>query len=250
MEIKMNIIIFVIGLGILINGVWLSLLSNFNLGIVVTVLAGLFFTVWGAFYDKIMCATRKGVLLWLRRLVVLLICAETALIGFVFSYGQHDNADYSEDAVIVLGAGLRGDRITIPLKLRLDEAVKYHQQNPYAVIVVSGGQGFQETVSEASAMKKYLVENGVNADKILTEEMATSTSENMRFSKEILDETFGTSYKTVIITNNFHIYRSAALAKKEGLRNVRHIHAGLQTYNILPCGMRESLAVLKMWVFD
>lgn len=246
----MNIIIFIIGLGILINGVWLSMMSNFNLGIAATVLAGLFFAAWGAFYDKIMHASRKGILLWLRRLVVLLICAETALIGFVFSYGQHDNANYSEDAVIVLGAGLRGDRVTIPLKMRLDKAVEYHTKNPYAVIVVSGGQGFQETVSEASAMEKYLIENGVNPDKILTEDMATSTSENMRFSKEILDETLGERYKTVVITNNFHIFRSMALAKKEGLRNLRHIHAGLQTYNIIPCGLRESLAVLKMWVFD
>lgn len=246
----MNIILFIIGLGILINGVWLSMLSNFNLGIVMTVFAGAVFTVWGAFYDKVMRATSRGVLLWLRRLVIIMICAEVALIGFVFSYGQHDNADFSEDAVVVLGAGLRGDRITIPLKLRLDEAVKYHEKNPYATIVVSGGQGYQETVTEASAMEKYLIDNGVNPDKIIKEEKATSTSENLRFSKEFLDEIFESGYKTVVITNNFHIYRAVSLAKKEGLHSVRHIHAGLQTYNIIICGIRESLAVMKMWVFD
>ena len=174
-----------------------------------------------------------------------MICS-VAIVSFIAVYGQYDNADYNEDAVIVLGAGINGDKVTYPLKVRLDKAMEYHKLNPDAVIVVTGGQGFQETVTEAYAMEKYLVQNGVEPSKIIKEEKATSTNENMRFSKKLLKE----DSKVVVITNNFHIYRAVSIAKLEGLDNVTHIHAGLQWYNIVPCYIRECLAVLKMWVFD
>ena len=116
---------------------------------------------------------------------VILICG-VAIVSFIAVYGQYDNADYNEDAVIVLGAGINGDKVTYPLKVRLDKAIEYHKLNPDALIVVTGGQGFQETVTEAYAMEKYLVQNGVEASKIIKEEKATSTNENMRFSKKLL----------------------------------------------------------------
>ena len=68
----------------------------------------------------------------------------------------------------------------------------------------------------------------------------------MRFSKKLLKE----DSSIVVITNNFHIYRAVSIAKTEGFNNVTHIHAGLQWYNLVPCYIRECLAVLKMWVFD
>jgi len=154
--------------------------------------------------------------------------------------------NYNEDAVIVLGAGVRGDRVTLPLKMRLDKAIEYHYKNPDALIVVTGGQGLQETVTEAYAMEKYLVQNGVDNSKILKEEKATSTFENMKYSKEILDNYFTNDYSVVIITNNFHIFRGTTIAKNSGFKNVTHMHAGLQWYNLMPCFLRESLAVIKM----
>ena len=70
----------------------------------------------------------------------------------------------------------------------------------------------------------------------------------MRYSKAILDKRFKEPYKTVIVTNNFHILRSVILAKNEGLGNVSHIHAKIQWYNLIPCYLRESLAVLKVLI--
>lgn len=246
----MNIILLFAGIAILFNGVMLSMLSNFNLGVLATVFAGIFFTAWGIFYRKINDMTKRGFPLAVKWLIIAAVCIEVLFVGFIFAYGMNDTAEYNEDVVIVLGAGVRGDRVTLPLKLRLDRAAEYHRKNPDALIIVSGGQGLQETVTEASAMEKYLLTQGVDASKIMKEEKATSTNENMRFSKEIADSVLGGEYKTAIITNNFHIYRSTRIAKHEGLGTVRHMHAGLQYYNILPCGIRESLAIIKMWVFD
>ena len=240
----MSVIFILIGLLVCANGFVLLLLSNINLGVLITVALGVAFVVYGAFYKKI---NTKSKIYKTAKIAffVILICS-VAIVSFIAVYGQYDNADYNEDAVIVLGAGINGDKVTYPLKVRLDKAMEYHKLNPDAVIVVTGGQGFQETVTEAYAMEKYLVQNGVEPSKIIKEEKATSTNENMRFSKKLLKE----DSKVVVITNNFHIYRAVSIAKLEGLDNVTHIHAGLQWYNIVPCYIRECLAVLKMWVFD
>ncbi len=247
----MRFILFIAGLFLFANGAVMSLVSNFNLGVILTVAAGLFFILWGVFYKKINEKAKTGWLKWAKRIIIALVCFEIALVSLIAVYGQFDNVNYKEDAVIVLGAGIRGDRVTVPLAYRLNAAIDYHKKNPEAYIVVTGGQGFQETISEAEAMERYLVRRGVNPEKIVKEERATSTNENMEFSKNILDVYFGEKdYTVVVITNNFHIYRGVQIAKLEGFENVHHKHADLKWYNMAPCYLRESLAVLKMWVFD
>ena len=242
-------LITAVGIILTIYGLILCILSNLNIGVVLIALLGVFAIVAGMFYDKIREYTKSGVLKYCKAFVVASLCIELILTSFIAIYGVADNMDYREDAVIVLGAGIRGDKVTLPLKLRLDKAIEYHIQNPDAVIVVSGGQGFQETVTEAYAMEKYLVEHGVKKEKIIKEDRATSTDENMEFSKILLDDLHGKDYSVVVVTNNFHIFRGVSIARKNGFADVRHMHAGLQWYNLMPCYIRESLAVLKMFVF-
>ncbi len=246
----MRFVLIVIGLLLSANGAVMSLVSNFNLGVILTCLAGVFFLLWGVFYKKINEITGKGWLRAVKWVVISLVVIEVCLIGFIAFYGQTENVGYNEDAVIVLGAGIRGERVTVPLAYRLNSAVEYHQKNPDAIIVVTGGQGYQETVTEAEAMEKYLLRKGVNPDKIIKEEKATSTNENMRFTKELLDEHFEGDYSVVVITNNFHTYRGVQIAKMEGFSEVYRKPAGLKWYNMAPCYLRESLAVLKMWIVD
>lgn len=245
-----SIIVSLIGVIFTVYGLILCIMSNLNLGVVLVAVFGLVVLCIGIFYSKFRILTTKKHFKIFSIIIVLLLCAEVALISFIAIYGFTDNVDYNEDAVIVLGAGIRGDRVTLPLKMRLDRAVEYHHKNPDALIVVTGGQGLQETVTEAYAMEKYLIQNGVDKNKILKEENATSTSENMKFSKEILDSCFTNNYSVVVITNNFHIFRGTTVAKNTGYTNVRHMHAGLQWYNLMPCFIRESLAVMKMFVLD
>ena len=245
----MSKILSLAGVILVVNGLFMLVLSNLNLGSILTLVLGAFLLMFGVFYKKFKLYTQKGVLKVIRNIIIILLCAEVLLVGFIAVYGHIDNVNYDEDVVIVLGAGVRGDRVTLPLKMRLDVAVEYHQKNPDALIIVTGGKGFQETVTEASAMEKYLVKNGVPEDIIIKEEKASSTNENMSFSKEITDKYFDGDYKTAVITNNFHIYRAVSIARLEGFENVSHIHAGLQWYNLTSCYLRESLAVLKMWVF-
>lgn len=244
----MAALLSVIGTQVLLNGIFLCVFSNMNLGVVLTVLLGLFFLAWGIFYKKIAYVTRKGVWKVVKIVVLSLLSFELVFVGVIAIYGQIDNVSYEEDAVIVLGAGVHGEQVTQPLKLRLDKAIEYNKKNPEAFIVVTGGKGAQETITEAEAMERYLVEHGVSKDIIVKEEKATSTNENMRFSKEILDSHFDTEYDIAVITNGFHIFRGVSIAKAEGYKQVSHLHAGLSWYNIIPCYLRESIAILKMWV--
>lgn len=247
---RISVFITIVGIIMAIYGFILCAMSNLNLGVVLVFVLGVFVINIGIFYEKIHELTKSGVFKCCKVVVISLLCMELILVLFIAVYGAIDNVNYNENAVIVLGAGIRGDKITLPLKMRLDKAIQYHSKNPEAVIVVTGGQGFQETVTEAYAMEKYLIEHGVEKNTIIKEEKATSTMENMEFSKVLLDKYFGKNYAIVVITNHFHVFRGTSIAMKTGFNDVSHMHAGLQWYNLMPCYLRESLAVLKMMVLD
>lgn len=244
----MSVFLKIFGIIFLIYGLLLSVLSNINFGLIAVLVLGVLFLTWGIFYEQVSEWTSSGLMRAVKYAIITAICAGAGLAGFIAVYGLNDNVTYKEDAVIVLGAAVHGERITMPLKYRLDKAIEYSSKNPDAVIVVTGGQGFQETVSEAYAMEKYLADNGVGAERIIKEEEATSTKENMRFSKALLDARLDAGYTVAVITNNFHIFRGVSLAKSEGFTDVSHMGAELQWYNLLPCYFRECFAVLKMWV--
>lgn len=229
-------------------GLILAAMSNPDFGIFITLILGIAVLFTGLFYQKIKILTAKGFLKFLKIAVIALLCAEALFVSFIAFYGQNDNINYEEDALIVLGAGIRGEIVSLPLSRRLDKAIEYHNKNPEAVIIVTGGMGYGETVTEAYAMEKYLISHGIRGDMILKEEKATSTAENFRFSKEILDEYFKGDYKAAIVTNNFHILRAETTAHASGLKSVSHIHAGLEWYNLVPCYLRESAALLKMLI--
>ena len=106
------------------------------------------------------------------------------MIGEIVRIAREQQAD----AVIVLGAAVHGDRVTWVLSNRLDAAIAYLEAHPDAIAVVSGGQGAGETVTEGSAMRKYLLEHGIAEDRVIAEERATNTTENFLFSKALIDE--------------------------------------------------------------
>lgn len=150
------------------------------------------------------------------------------------------------DAVVVLGSGLLGDRVPPLLASRLDRAAQLYRREVAAggapVIVVSGGQGADEKVSEALAMQRYLVEAGVPADAVLLEDQATTTEENLRYSRAVLDAE-GHSGRTVAVTNNYHVFRTAVTARR--LRLKMGVIGSRTAFYFLPSAfLREFVAIL------
>ena len=188
---------------------------------------------------------------WLNFAIVIFMLVYSALAGFIMIYGRIDTAAFDEDVVIVLGAGLRGEEITPTLRNRLDRAVEYHHKNPEAIIIVSGGQGRGDVITEASAMARYLEENGVPKDLIIQEGGSHSTYQNMRLSKEILTDIFpemSGSLRVVVITNDFHIYRAVRFTRIVGMYEATSFHGDTPLISLPGALVREVAAVIKMWL--
>ena len=241
-------VLMILGAFAVLNALFLVLISNFNLGIVLVFLGGLVLFVYGRFFKTINQKCSSGVFKWLKYAVILALLFYAGTMVFLAGYGLNDNATHTEDAVIVLGAGIRGQRVSGALARRLDRAFEYSLENPGAVIVVSGGQGPQEEITEALAMERYLIGKGLAPQRIIKEDKSSSTYENLTFSKQILDQRFDRPYKVVVVTNHFHIYRAVQMAKAVGLETT-HAGAELAWYSIPVTYMREGLAVYKLWVF-
>ena len=123
------------------------------------------------------------------------------------------------DYVIIHGSGLlNGERVSKLLRDRLDKAVEIYRSDPSPTILIpSGGQGPDEKVSEAEAMERYLLSKGIPEKDIIKEDHSTSTMENLRFSKEIIDSREGRKY-TALVTSNYHVYRALRYCRKIGLK--------------------------------
>lgn len=159
------------------------------------------------------------------------------------------------DYIIIHGAGLDGPRPTPLLAGRIDKALElWKKQHQHGKFVVSGGQGADEIVSEAQAMRDYLLEKGVSADAILMEDKSTTTWENLRYSLAIINADRATGvdatssaavassgdvtttasdastsdasgtvasssgFTTAVVTSDFHVFRCAEYAHNLGIK--------------------------------
>jgi len=151
------------------------------------------------------------------------------------------------NVVVVLGCKVKGTTPSLMLRERLDCAEEYLSKNPEVFCVVTGGQGENEDIPEALAMKDYLLEKGVEEYRILVEDKSTSTFENLKFTKDILlKNDLGTDI--TIVTDGFHQYRASLIAKECGLQS-NGISVKTKTYLIPTYWVREWFGIVKEIVF-
>ncbi len=173
----------------------------------------------------------------------LVICIAAAMFVEVSILKDFNSAgEESLDYIIVLGAHIRDDGPSTVLKYRLDTAVKYLDENPDTICIVTGAQGANESMTEAEGMSGYLQEQGISEERIIKEENATNTYANIKNSAQFIDierQSVG------IVTNNYHICRSVGMAHKYGYENVCGI-AAPSSKLFLPNNMlRESMSFVK-----
>lgn len=152
------------------------------------------------------------------------------------------------DYVVVLGCGLlNGDQVSRLLGDRLDKAFKVYDRSMSACkIICSGGQGADETVSEAEAMKNYLIEqHGVSPKDIILEDKSVNTMENLKNSQEIIQNRGGRQF-TAIVTSGYHVMRADIYASK---LNFPAVGIGAHTaFYYWPSAMiREYAALIKYY---
>lgn len=196
-------------------------------------------------------------------IVLALLCV---LVFWGAASGERQGLDY----VIVLGARVKEHTISNSLKKRLDKAMEYAERNPDTILVLSGGQGPGEDVSEAEVMYEYLVYNGIRPEQLLVEDRSVSTVENIAYSKIVIDrhriqkkiergrylrehQNVHGSYTAAedkpievgVLTSNYHIYRARQTAQKWGFENVYGIRAESDAVLFIHFCVRECASIVK-----
>lgn len=174
-----------------------------------------------------------------RALLIAGIAFVMALEGCVISR-MNDTPSEPVGYVIVLGARVETDgQPSKALKHRIDAAAGYLKQNPDAVAVASGGAGADEVMTEAECIRAGLVAAGIDESRILIEDRSTDTGENIRNTLAVI----GSEAPVAVVTNNFHVFRSIALAKHAGFTSVSAL-AAEYTGPMLPHYMiREAVGI-------
>lgn len=151
------------------------------------------------------------------------------LVSFVWVEGlilAHDDGTAAPTAptLVVLGAGLNGDQPSLTLIARLQTALDYLNEYPHAVAIVTGGQGAYETVTEASAMAKWLIRHGIDPGRIYPEDRSTDTRENLQNAREIMTAE-NLPCPIAVVSSSFHLYRAELLARQAGFTDVQTLSA-------------------------
>ena len=151
------------------------------------------------------------------------------------------------DYLIVLGAKVNGTTPSLILQYRINKAAEYMKKHPGTKAIVSGGQGADEGISEAEAMKNGLLSSGIATERILVEDQSTSTKENLDYSQKLLTEAGGSvkESKVIVVTTDFHVLRAVGIARKAGYEQVEGLAAKSVWYLIPTNYVREFMAVVK-----
>jgi uncharacterized SAM-binding protein YcdF (DUF218 family) len=197
-----------------------------------------------ALHKQISWLTKSMIITFLLILISFIVI-EIAIIKEMESVGGIDNNDIQ--FTIVLGAGLNGDKLSNTLKQRLDEGDEYFSRNKETLIILSGGQGKDELISEAEAMHKYLITFGISQERLILESKSKTTKENLSNSKQLIDK-LGIKEPTVlIITSDYHMYRAKRIAES---MNIEAIGLPSKTPLLIRINymLREYFAVVKMLI--
>lgn len=146
------------------------------------------------------------------------------------------------DYMIILGAQVREEKPSKALTLRMQKALELWESCGEPTLLLSGGQGDGESITEAECTRRFLTEQGIPKDKMILEDRSVSTQENLRFCAELTD---CKEKKTAIVSNNFHIYRALKLAEKQGYQNVCGIAAESDWRYQIHYMVREAFALVK-----
>lgn len=150
-----------------------------------------------------------------------------------------EKADY----LIILGAKVNSETPSLALQYRIDAAAEYAKENENTILIASGGQGPGEDITEAEAIRRELVDKGISESRIFLEDRSTSTYENIKFSKEFIPEE---AKLGIIVTNDYHLYRSIQIAKDADLK-VEGLPAKTPQITLLKAYIREYLSVTKYY---
>lgn len=201
---------------------------------------------------------------WLIALLALLIAGIlgfTALELYITLNGR-DKTVGDPQVMVIFGCQVKPDGPSILLRDRLDTALGYLKDHPDMKIVVSGGKGDDEHISEARCMYDYLTAHGVDGARIYLEDKSRNTWQNVNNTFALMErEGWSLTDDVLLVSNGFHLVRiemlwdrgraAALLEETDQGQNistlaapVSHIPSKVQMF------FREPLALVKSFLFD
>ena len=195
--------------------------------------------------EKAVRRLRLCVLLCLAVGFCLFLAAEIPVLA-----GSRSDGDSTADYLILMGAGINGTEPSLALQSRLLSAYEWLEENPQGVAIASGGLGPGEVMTEAQCMFDWLTARGVAPERILLEEQATNSYENILYSLRLIEARGGDPAGPVaIVSGDYHLFRIRLLAESLGCE-ARCLSAR-SPYLILYINyaVREAFAVWEIWLF-
>lgn len=177
----------------------------------------------------------------------------TVLSVYIFSAGklQTDVEKLPEDTVfIVYGAGLKDNEPGVTLRKRLDTAYDCLSEKPDSVCILSGGRGADEIRAEALVMKDYLIEKGIDEERIYVEDKSSNTLENIKFSLQIIEEEGLSDNCIVSVSNAFHIPRIELIFSRMDTESEFVLAPDPNPYSMFSVLVREYMSYAKLLIFS
>lgn len=199
-----------------------------------------------------MLAERFPIVKHLRRLVTLVLAVCVAYFCLVESFIIRDartDTEQTADILIVLGAGVNGTRPSLSLRDRLVGARDYLTEHPDTIAILSGGQGENEDIPEALCMYDWLIDAGIDPDRLIMEDKSHNTLENLRNSMAIMDELSMDEPVIGLLSSEYHLHRAKRLAGYVGIDVI-----GVAARTSFPTVaanyfIREAFAMTEQYVF-
>lgn len=188
----------------------------------------------------------------LRRFVTLMLAVCLVYFCVVESFIIRDartETDKTADVIIVLGAGVNGTRPSLSLRDRLVGAYDYLTAHPDCIAVLSGGQGEGEDITEAQCMYDWLMDAGIAPERLIMEDKATSTLENLRYSMELIEGLPDSEPVIGLVSSEYHLHRAKRLAAYVGIDVIGV--AARTSYPTVAANyfIREAFAMTEQYVF-
>ena len=174
--------------------------------------------------------------------VILFIAAEIPVIR-----AAKGSPDVDADYVIILGAGVNGTAPSLSMLNRLGAALTYLEAHPRCIAVPSGGQGAGEDITEAEAMAVWLIAHGIDEARIIREDRATNTLENLSYSLALIPD--ADTAAIAVVSSEYHLCRAQLMAASMG-----YTVYGIPAHTTRPFlavnhFIREALGVVHFRIF-
>lgn len=221
MEIKIIPALLAIGMFIIFAcPLFMGILNAGNgAGMLISAVLASVFIFWGRFRRLITAVWEKPagkIIISVAALGIAFCVVLAVILSILMAKEVNDPPSNENTTLVVLGCKVRDGRPSLMLQRRLDAAYKYLSEHESVSVVVSGGQGDDEAMSEAECMKGYLTAKGIAPGRIIMEDRSTTTKENLEFSKKLIEQN-GLPQQVTLVTDGYHQLRAQMLAEKIGI---------------------------------